>query len=125
MKTLSRYLSIALLGLSVIGAQANDHGDRQQYQQKRFDRMVERLELNQQQTEHINSVKESQLDQRQALGEERKALHAKMQALQADFRQQLEGVLSEEQLATYDKMQTRRQQKMEHKKGAMKKHYNG
>jgi Spy/CpxP family protein refolding chaperone len=123
MNTLTRYLSIALLSLSVIGAQADGHGDKAEYhQQKRFEHMVKQLDLNEQQIAHINNVKDSQQEQYQSLKEDRAALRLNMQALQADFRQQLEGVLSEDQLAKFDNMQQRRQHRMAHKKGDMKQH---
>jgi len=123
MKKLTRYLSIGLLSLSVIGAQADDSGDKhEQHAQKRFAHMVERLDLDQEQIDHINAVKESQQEQRLALEADKKALRVQAQALQADFRQQLEGVLSEEQLDKFDAMNERRQRKMEHRKGGMKPH---
>ena len=123
MNTLTRYLSIGLLSLTVIGAQADESGDRhEQHAQLHFALMVERLDLDEAQIAHINAVKESQQEQRQAIEADKKALHLKAQALHTDFRQQLEGVLSTEQLEKFDEMQESRQRKMEHRKGGMKPH---
>jgi len=123
MKPLTRYLGITLLSLPLLclsAVQAEESGDR--HGQQRFEQLVERLDLDEAQIAHFNAVKESQQQQRQDIETDKKALQTRIQALQADFRQQLEGVWSSEQLAKFDDMRERRQHKMGHRKGGMKPH---
>lgn len=113
-----RYLTIGMLSFFCITSQANEYeGNDGQRHEKRFEHLTKRLELSEEQIDQMKSIMESQSEQRESIREEQKAVHLKMKALHDDFRQQLNGVLTEEQLEQFDKMHERRKMKMRHRKG--------
>lgn len=118
MRKLLSYFTIVFLSIFSITLLANEHEEANgQRHEKRFEHMAKKLDLSEEQIDHVKIIMESQKEHREALYKEQKATRVKMKALQNNFRQQLDGVLTEEQLEKFDKMHERRNMMMKRGKG--------
>ena len=125
MNTKSVIGSIALALTMSAGAFAMHHedGERGPGDSKRLDKMAQHLDLSDQQKSQVAQIMKVQAEKRKAMMQAHKA---QRDAMQADMRSQLSGVLTAEQMQKLDNMREerdeRREEKMEKWKEKREKH---
>ena len=85
---------IAISSFSLAGANAD----------KRMQRMIEKLELSEEQVSQVETIMTNQQARRDEIREQ-------MQALRADTRSQMSAILTDEQLEKFDRMQQHKKHK--------------
>ena len=125
MNTKSVIGSIALALTMSAGAFAMHHedGERGPDDSKRLEKMAQHLDLSDQQKSQVAQIMKAQAEKRKAMMQAHKA---QRDAMQADMRSQLSGVLTAEQMQKLDNMREerdeRREEKMEKWKEKREKH---
>lgn len=125
MNTKTVISSIALALTMSAGAFAMHHedGERGLGDGKRLEKMAQQLDLNDEQKSQVAQIMKAQGEKRKAMMEAHKA---QRDAMQADMRSQLSGVLTPEQMQKLDNMREerneRREEKMEKWKEKREKH---
>ena len=125
MNTKTVISSIALALTMSAGAFAMHHedGERRLGDGKRLEKMAQQLDLNDEQKSQVAQIMKTQGEKRKAMMEAHKA---QRDAMQADMRSQLSGVLTPEQMQKLDNMREERdelrEEKMEKWKEKREKH---
>ena len=122
MNTKTVISSIALALTLSAGAFAMHHedGERGPGDGKRLEKMAQHLDLSDEQKSQVAQIMKAQGEKRKAMMEAHKA---QRDAMQADMRSQLSGVLTPEQMQKLDNMrEERREEKMEKWKEKREKH---
>lgn len=125
MNTKTVISSIALALTMSAGAFAMHHedGERRLGDGKRLEKMAQQLDLNDEQKSQVAQIMKAQGAKRKAMMEAHKA---QRDAMQADMRSQLSGVLTPEQMQKFDNMREERdelrEEKMEKWKEKREKH---
>ncbi len=104
MKTLISAILITLLSLTAV---AGGHSDKQGH--NRMEKMIKKLDLNEQQAQQVQDI----LDSNKA---ERKAIREQMEALREKTNQELSQVLTGEQMDKLTSMQEKRKEKRKEKR---------
>ena len=120
MKVLKLTVAIAVLTLSSVICQAQGQGD----QNKKHDRIAQKLNLNPEQTEklktlrkNLNANNKTIKEKITPLQEQIKALRAEKKASNESFLTEVEGILTPEQFAQFKEMKAARKERMKGKKG--------
>ncbi len=104
MKSLITATLITLLSLTAV---AGGHSEKQS--DRRMERMIEKLDLSEEQAQQVKTIFDSQKAEREAIREQKKALHDKTN-------QELSQVLTGEQMDKLSSMQEKRREKSKGKR---------
>jgi Spy/CpxP family protein refolding chaperone len=97
-------------------AMHHEDGERGPGDSKRLEKMAQHLDLSDQQKSQVAQIMKAQAEKRKAMMQAHKA---QRDAMQADMRSQLSGVLTAEQMQKLDNMREERDERREEKNGEM------
>jgi|GEM_PF-1869139 len=122
-KTVISSMALALTLSAGAFAMSHEDGERRPGDGKRLEKMAQHLDLNDQQKSQVAQIMKAQGEKRKVMMETHKA---QRDAMQADMRSQLSGVLTPEQMQKLGNMREerdeRREEKMEKWKEKREKH---
>ena len=105
-----------LLGAPLLHADG-DKGKHHRHHAERTAKMMQELQLSEEQQESVQQILREQREKGRAL---RKSRHEEMKALKAETREKLAAVLDEEQLQRYDQLLAEKRKKMRKRFGRHK-----
>ena len=119
MKTLKLTLAIAAITLSSVICQAQ----KQENQNKKHDKIAQKLNLNPEQTEKLKVIREIQKTENKALQEKMKPLKAELKTLKAEKKtlnetkmKEIESILTPEHFIKFKEMKKHRKDRMKEKR---------
>jgi Spy/CpxP family protein refolding chaperone len=120
MRVLKLTVAVAALTFSSVVCQAQEQGD----QNKKNDRIAQKLNLNPEQTEKLKVLRKDLNIKNKATKEKMTPLRAEIKALQEEkkaskeaFMKEIEGILTPEQFTQFKEMRAGRKEKMKGEKG--------